>query len=586
MVNGYIARLKMPNRKIAVCDCETDPFKVFRIPKPFIWGYYDGEEYKTFYDTEDFVAFLCEQNVICYAHNGGKFDWHFLLPYASPYDEVSLINGRIAKIRFGNCEARDSYNIIPVPLAAYKKDEIDYSIMEEANRNWGNNPAKIKKYLRSDCVYLYELVSRFISEFGMNLTQAGAAMKQWSKICKENNGPAIPKTTGEFYEAFAPYYYGGRVQCFRSGIVETRFSVFDMRSAYPNAMLHRHPYSDNYSHVEGYAKGADFYKVRCISHGALPFRGAGEGLSFPDDDELRDYTITGWEYQAALDTDALSNVEIRESITFVAHIDFADYIHHFYNKRLECKAKGDESGSLLNKLLMNSLYGKFAANPDNYHNYMIVPMENIAGLGKCGFCQLFDAGKTLKQIDAKGLHQCTCTGWDFAGEFGPWGLAQSDLAEERKRYYNVATGASITGFVRANLWRAIHSSKGVIYCDTDSIAVQAKGAAVQLGEALGQWGHEGDFDKAGIAGKKMYIFRGVPEPGKTRAYKTASKGVRLTHAQLWKAARGEIVEHTNIAPTFSPTRSISKILEMPLNQRAKRQITEKHFTTRRVRKTA
>jgi len=520
----------MSKRPIAVCDCETDPFKNNRVPRPFVWGYYTGSEYREFRSTKKFAAFLKEQNVICYAHNGGKFDWHFLLDHVDAYEEIGLINGRIAKMRLGAAECRDSYCIIPVPLAAYKKDDIDYSIMEEGERDKPANKAKISEYLKSDCVYLFELVSRFIDEYGMNLTQAGAAMKQWSKL----SPLPVPRTDGVFYEQFAPYYYGGRVECFAAGIVEQDFSVFDINSAYPFAMLHKHPYSDNFSHVEGYAKGADFYRVRCISAGAFPYRGEGgnafgAGLSFPSDMVPREYTVTGWEYSAAVATRTIQRAKVLESITFVNHVDFADYIHYFFNKRLECKAKGDEAGSLFCKLFMNGLYGKFAANPDNYHNYMVVPMDVIAGL------------------DA--------VGWQFAGEFGPWGLAQAELSEERKRYYNVATGASITGFVRAMLWRAIHGSKGVLYCDTDSIAVERPGKSVVLGDQLGQWKHEGDFDRAGIAGKKLYIFRGKRDSNGHREYKAASKGVRLTHAELWKVAKGGLVDYAPQVPTFSPKKA-------------------------------
>lgn len=535
-------------RNISVCDCETDPFKRNRVPKPFIWGWFDGEEYKCFNTTDELAEYLCGYDGICYAHNGGRFDWHFLLPYADPYDEIMLINGRISKMRLGACELRDSINIIPVPLSAYKKDDIDYAIMEEEERDKPKNKIIIRKYLKSDCKYLFELVFRFIEDYGLQLTQAGAAMKQWVKI----SGTKAPQTNGEFYEALSPYYYGGRVQCFKSGIIERKFKVFDINSAYPYAMLSKHPYSDNYSHVEGFAKNADFYKVRCISHGAFPFRGLGlsdgqtaAGLSFPCDDVLREYTVTKWEYYAALETGTVEDVEVLESITFMTHMDFSEYVTHFFELREQCKKNGDEAGRLFAKLFMNSLYGKFAANPANYKNYMIVPMDVIGGLESVG--------------------------WEFSGEFGPWGLAESPLSEDRQRYYNVATGASITGYVRAMLWRAICSSKGAIYCDTDSIAVECEGAGVVLGEKLGEWKHEGDFDKAGIAGKKLYIMRGAPgwwttSDGKTvynkqkprgaeRLYKTASKGAKLTHAQLWRVAKGEHVEYVPEAPTFSPKKA-------------------------------
>jgi len=101
------------------------------------------------------------------------------------------------------------------------------------------------------------------------------------------------------------------------------------------------------------------------------------------------------------------------------------------------------------------------------------------------------------------------------------------------------------------LWRAIHSSKGVLYCDTDSIAVEGKGAAVPVGDKLGQWKLEGRFDKAGIAGKKLYIFRGVADSEGHRKYKTASKGVRLTNRELWRVAAGGTVRYEAEEPTYS-----------------------------------
>lgn len=536
-------------RKISVCDAETDPFKRNRVPKPFIWGWYDGEEYLCFKTTDELVAHLERFDGICYAHNGGRFDWHFLLPYAEAYDEVMLINGRISKMRIGLCELRDSINIIPVPLKAYKKDDIDYSIMEAGERDKPANMKKIKEYLKSDCVYLFELIQRFIQDYGMQLTQAGAAMKQWVKI----SGAKAPVSSGEFYDEISPYYYGGRVQCFKSGIIDGHYQVYDINSAYPYAMLHQHPYSDNFARVEGFTPRADFYRVRCISHGAFPFRGLGlsdgqtaAGLAFPSDHVEREYFVTKWEYDAAVDTATIERAEVLESLVFMTHTDFSDYVNHFYAYRQKCKENGDEAGRLFGKLFLNSLYGKFAANPANYKNYMIVPMEVIGGL--------------------------EAVGWQFSGEFGCWGLAESPLAEDRQRYYNVATGASITGFVRAMLWRAICSSKGAVYCDTDSIVVQKRGDDVKLGDKLGQWKHEGDFDRLGIAGKKLYILRGAPgwwmnengdafykkgkcPPKCERLYKTASKGARLTKAQLWAVAKGETVEFVPEAPTFSPKKA-------------------------------
>lgn len=521
-------------RPIAVIDAETDPFRRGRIPQPFVWGYYNGSEYHQFEKTADLVAFISERDEIIYAHNGGKFDFHYLLDALSPYDELTIINGRIAKCNIGIAELRDSWCIINEPLSKYKKDDIDYAIMEADQRRKGSNWIKICTYLKSDCVYLWEMVSEFVRRFGPELTQASAAMKQWRKISHDTHD----RTDNEFYKAMSQFYYGGRVECFRSGIIDTDFSVFDINSAYPFAMMHKHPYSANYERIDGYAKGADFYIVDCISRGAFPFRGLGgdaginHGLRFPSDSEVRRYYVTGWELDCANGTRTLEKVKFIESIRFMRHVSFEAYVEKFWKAREAAKKAGDTLGVLFNKLIMNSLYGKFAANPDNYHSFMIVPPSDADAFAQGG-------------ID--GIRG----GWEFGGEIGPWLLAQRDLDDWQKRYYNVATGASITGFVRAMLWRGICSSKGVLYCDTDSIAVERKGAAVTLGNAIGEWKHEGDFDRAGIAGKKLYIFRGIPDSKGNRAYKSASKGVRLTKAELWRVAKGGSVDYYAEVPTYS-----------------------------------
>lgn len=570
-------------RRIAVCDCETDPFRRWRVPAPFVWGYLDypdfldgQERFLTFRTTAEFVEFIKNEDVICYAHNGGHFDWMFLLHEVDPYESIMLINGRIAKMRFGAAELRDSYSILPVPLAAYKKDAIEYDIFEAEERGKIKNWDSIIAYLHGDCSYLFELVSRFIADYGMNLTMAGASMKQWRKISPVPLPDWNEGEGGKFYDDFEKYYYGGRVECFASGIISGEYHGYDLTSAYPYAMQFKHPYSPNYSRVEGFAKNADFYTVSCLSSGVFPFRANdGAGLSFPADGERRTHFVTGWEYAASVETGSLIGAEVLESITFVNHVDFADYVQHFYAYREQCKARGDEAGRLFAKLFMNSLYGKFAANPRNYKNYMVIPPEVTPGL------------KNL--------------GWRASGEFGPWMLAESDLSEERQRFYNVATGASITGFVRAMLWRAIKGAKGVVYCDTDSLTVEQAGVGIRLGDGLGEWKHEGQFDRIGIAGKKLYIMRGVPDnvTGE-RAYKTASKGVRLTHNQLWHVAKGGTVDYVSEAPTFRAyshvgydgdkkpvlTGGLQKVVELPLAERSRRKVTEKFFTHRTVRKTA
>jgi hypothetical protein len=586
------------SRDIAVIDAETDPFRKGRIPQPFIWGYYDGYQYKTFADARSLARFLRKQKRIVYAHNGGKFDFHYLLGELDPYSDLTIINGRIAKCCIGNAELRDSFCIIPQGLGKYKKDEIDYGLMEPDQRDKPKNREKILDYLRSDCVYLYEMVSVFVDRFGPQLTLAGAAMKQWQKISGDEGIEQCERTDEDFYNALSPYYYGGRVECFKSGIIDCKFDVYDINSAYPYAMLHEHPYSAQYERITGYVKNADFYKLACVSNGALPYRGSGAidarafGLSFPSDSESREYTVSAWEYDAATDTKSIRKVKVIESLRFARRVNFAPYINHWWRERVKCKEAQDDLGAMFAKLMLTNLYGKFAANPDNYANYMNVPQDKLHLLLAANGLEAYEKAlksKRIQKLTSGDKFQWTESdrpykkGWQFGGELGPWYLAERSLEDQAKRYYNVATGASITGFVRAMLWRAIHSSKGVLYCDTDSIAVEQPGGAVRLSSSLGDWKHEGRFDKAGIAGKKLYILRGAPgwwttkegglvysrskPKGAEKLCKTASKGVRLSKEQLWRVAAGATVTYETEHPTYS-VKSAPKFINRKIRRTA------------------
>ena len=488
-----------------------------------------------------------------YAHNGGRFDYHYLLPYIETYDYVTLINGRLAKFNIGIAEMRDSYNIVPMPLSAYQKMAFDYRILEREHRDKPENRAKIIEYLESDCKNLFELVTAFRDRYGLNLTQAGASMKPWEKI----HGERAPRSTPQFYADFKRYYYGGRCECFRTGVIEEPFKVVDINSAYPYAMLQSHPYGLTYSTFKGSAAtlddleedeiGASFFSVECVSHGAFPYRDEDGSLWFPNDEVRRVYHVTGWEVLAALDTGTIHDARIQVVHSFDDLVSFAPYVQHFYAERLKAKAANDKAGSLFSKLFMNSLYGKFGAAPDTYREYYVTGLENVGALSP---------ENREKWIEIEGRP------WSFAGFLGPHALASAPLPEPRRRFYQVATAASITGYTRALLWRALCASEGLLYCDTDSIA--AVTPRVPLGPDLGAWEVEGEFTRGAIAGKKLYAFRYTPatapkKSGKKIWWKTASKGVKLTASQIMKVAKGGTVNYTPEVPTYSVKGAIDPI---------------------------
>lgn len=506
-------------RKIYTADCETDPFKVGRYPKPFIWGLYSENFYKEFNSTDDFIEYIKTVDGIIYAHNGGKFDWHFVLHAIEAFSPVSVINGRLSKLTIGMAELRDSYNILPVPLSAYKKDEFDYTLLEESVRE--QNMPIIREYLKNDCLYLYEIVMRFIEDYGLNLTLAGAALKAWEKISEEK----APATNAEYYAEFKPFYYGGRVQVFESGEIERPFKVVDINSAYPDAMSRYHPYGDVY-HItkelptdRGELERA-FITLDCVSYGALPYRDEKGSLSFPCGHEVKRFHVTGHEYLAGIETKTIEQIEIVEVRSFCEFISFKGYVQHFYSMKESCNKETDPAGYLIAKLFLNTLYGKFAANPEEYKSFLFVEPFHILAAER--------------------------EGYDYVAEIDKWCLVARDLYESEMRYYNVATAASVTGAVRAKLWRAICLCSGVMYCDTDSIACDDTGSLDLHPTRLGAWDIEAKCDYAAISGKKLYAFRKIDG-----LWKTASKGARLDEKELIRLARGERVTYANPAPTYS-----------------------------------
>jgi len=507
-------------RDICIADCETDPFKYGRVPKPFLWGYYDGSMFVPFWGkncTTRFVNYVKQKTIILFAHNGGKFDWHFVFKHFDPFTKVIIITGRIALFRIGNCELRDSFSILPFALEKYKKVDIDYAKFETDQRD--KYKKEIIEYLRYDCKYLYELVNKFRETLGINLTIACTALKHWRKISKQKS----PTTTSYFYDYLKPYYYGGRVECFEKGIIKKPFYYIDINSAYPFAMLSDHPYGDKFNVDNKLPKKTEDIK-RCFVHikakslGAFPYR-TKHGLQFPCDNKVRDYFITGHELIAAKEANAVKIKKVVEVCTFYETVSFADFVNKFYSLKLQAKNDDRKDVYLFCKYLLNSLYGKFAADYRNYFEYQV--------------------------IEKKYIQAAAQDGWIFNSILGDLALVQKPAEAGKFNFYNIAVSISITGAVRANLFRALKQVENPLYCDTDSIACRDI-RNLNISKNLGQWSIVAKCTGGAIAGKKLYAFRKTD-----RKYITASKGVSLTARQIYRVAAGNIVKYEPISPTFS-----------------------------------
>ena len=518
----------MVSKPIYTIDVETDPFVYGRDPEPFAVGLYTGD--KWFWTWGDdcinkmHVILLSLPPGIVYAHNGGKFDFYFMMEWFANQREILIINGRIVRADAWRPnsdkyhELRDSFAIMPFALKQYKKERIDYRCFERETRD--ANKRTILSYLKKDCVYLHELCVEFRDRFGDNLTIASTAMKQLKKLYEFDC-----LTSREDDMIREPFYYGGRVQCFEKGIIKpskgAKIVAYDLNQCYPYAMRNfDHPISAPDARTTNEIQSNTYFlTVYGRNNGAFPKR-SKDGLHF--DVEHDEFSVTIHEYNAAIETGLFECEDIIQCFNFAQCSNFAKFVDKFHKMRRDAQLSGDDVGALFYKYVGNSCYGKFAQSPDDYYNFMLTD----------------DHTNLNPTHDPDGFYPCTLVG--FAG-YILW--KQQNHSVKR---YNVATGASITGAARSLLIRALAKAIRPLYCDTDSIVCERLDGVPIDPTKIGHWKIEKTGSRMAIAGRKLYaLFDGK------ECVKMASKGVHLNPQEIEAVARGKVITWKKDAPTFN-----------------------------------
>jgi hypothetical protein len=530
------------NAGFGVYDLETDPFSRGELPKAFAAGVLDPKGNYVFFWGPHCVIQLVEYMVThpgrYYAHNGGRFDLDFLLRCgAIPFDrsEVVRIGGRVVKIDVAGMDLRDSYSILPTALSKIGTGKLDIDIGKLHRSKRAKWKDEILAYLKGDCYSLRNALRRFFIEYGDCLTLAGAA---W-KTARQRFDIDTERLTPEKDSVLRRFYFGGHVEVFEGGEVKGPLALYDINSAYPRAMVEKHFAGDEWRMTDRIPKKPGPWFIE--------FEGEATGLPWVDKGRLLftgragKYFATGWEFhQCKPKVSGRPVVYLPETL-----LGFSDYVDYFYAEKAAAKKRGDATGELFAKLILNSLYGKYGQNPANYRETILVAIDEADEV---------EGWETVYESRAAG-----------------YSVLERPIPESKLEhsYKNVGVAASITGYVRAMLDRAIKQSRRPVYCDTDSILCGKFNGTV--GNALGEWKHEADIDVAFIAGRKMYALHKRDSRWTTtkkaaddvyisgwgwtarQAWKTASKGIgrEITVEDIVKVARGGEVEIERTAPTLS-----------------------------------
>jgi hypothetical protein len=536
-------------------DFETEPFDNERgtRPAPFL-AVLAADQFEDVVIWEENESAFCgavmaaiealPHRFLIYAHNGGKFDFQFLLHKLR--GRLKFKGGRaIMTAQAGKCELRDSLHLIPEALKSYRKTAIDIRKLRRARR-WRHRH-EIIAYCRDDCHDLLALVKGFIARHGLKLTVGQAALAQLRGSCATNDAPAFERIGLATDTYLRQWYLGGRVECLAGAGQFTpspgkNWKIFDFNSAYPHVMAAlRHPIGAEYKPRRGWP-GAHTAFIDCIvnNEGGAFIRRAPDG-SIETPRGRAHFLVTIHEWNTARRLGLILDPYVNFVVDCPLWRDFAEFVRPLYAERQVTKARlaelraagirqGDRDYDRVNmddiflKLILNSCYGKFGQDPRQWKEHFQT-----------------DIG-ARPPVDTEAE-------WELEAEYGGCRL-WARPAPGKLRFNNVGTAASVTGAVRAMLMEAIHAAERPIYCDTDCVVCEGLPGYPLSDTELGAMKLEGEYATIVIAGKKLYAAR--RENGSTVI---KSKGIprdAVTYEHLVDmVVNSAAYEYSSFAPTLS-----------------------------------
>jgi hypothetical protein len=320
---------------------------------------------------------------IIYAHNAGRFDYLFLLPWVMEFGrslgfewEVVPVSSAIQLLKIVQPASHaewlflDSFKLIPLALDTAAKTfgfegkvSHDLSLPED-------DPAWFE-YLKGDCVQLYKVLEKFhdlvenhlLGEVGM--TAPSTAVKILRRRYLKS---PIPRNE-ETHDFVRAGYFGGRVEVFRETGDSLRY--YDINSSYPAGMLETMPGGtavwfhdtppDRY--LEKHIGFCDVDVIVPDMHiPPLPVKQDAPGsvargkLIFPTG-KLRG-TWEWSELQMALEYGCRIE-RFRSSCWFDPIPLFGEFVRELYQYRDKSRPDFNAALAAVAKLMLNSTYGKF-----------------------------------------------------------------------------------------------------------------------------------------------------------------------------------------------------------------------------------
>lgn len=352
-----------------VFDVETNGLRAKS--DAFKFGVIYGKDFiQVLYSVEEFKAEFLKpryKNKKVFAHNA-EYDLSVIYDNIFNFDKEAIFNNRFIYATNGVCKFADSMNIFPGSvkrigeLLGKQKQELEE---EYKTGKVKEISGKMIEYCIRDCEIIYEALFTIFNEVGsIRVTLAGLSLDYFRRKFQKFHIDYNDKLGKSFFES----YYGGRNEAFFIGSCQA--SCYDINSMYPYAMVNSYfPNPKNLKNIHNitpeklqknylpYFEGCAKVKIKHYynNYGFLPLRKNGK-LLFPVGN------FSGWynfnEIRFALQHKVIEIKKVFEVVYSEAmQSPFKEYAETLYKKRQHEK---NDLYREIYKLLMNSLYGKFA----------------------------------------------------------------------------------------------------------------------------------------------------------------------------------------------------------------------------------
>lgn len=473
---------------------------------------YNGE-YKDFYDVGELKKYFnrIKHNDVIVVTTNLAFDYMVTF---NDKEYVNKTNFIINKGRFICCTLDGSYNktrfVDTLNYGGLSVEKMGLILGKEKLKKpvcLGKKPRdreeleELKIYNKRDIEITLEFIEMFqrvVNDIGgeLKLTISSTAMDIFSRrflqedIVREDLRLGF-RVKDKIFKA----YYGGRTEVFKRGLIKDYF-YFDINSLYPWVMLREFPdpntvfykYDSSVEDLE--FEGVSFFEldIPYSEYPVLPFRNKDKKLLFPYGKIDGYYSHVEMRY--AVEVYGLGIIRsMKDSVLYKGTKKFfEEYITFMYSERL--KAKEDDSPmETVYKLLMNSLYGRFALKSVSKTNFFIADSDETV------LSKIKEAGKsaTLKINRNEMSYYSFEEDYEGRSSFPIWSVY-------------------ISSYSRIEIHKLISKYKAV-YCDTDSLFTKQD---IPCSKELGGLKLEEYIDEGLIIKPKIYF---------TKKY-TKVKGVR------------------------------------------------------------